>query len=95
MKIERTVFVPSGASRQDTAVVLVGTAREYGVDQRSILATASGFWITQALADLVFSEEPAEEPESPAEVEDEAPKKRATKKTSGDRAAKNTTPNEE
>lgn len=94
MKIERTVFVPSGASRQDTAVVLVGTAREYGVDQRSILATASGFWITQALADLVFSEAPDEE-ESPAEVEDEAPKKRATKKTSGDRAAKNTTPNEE
>lgn len=68
------VFVENGESRTETAVVLVGTASEYGLDRRSIQATDDGFFITEELARLVY-EDP--EPETPT-----------TKKTSGNRAAK-------
>lgn len=93
--IERTVFVPSGDSQRDTAVLLVGTAKEHGVDQRSILSTVGGFWITQNLSDLVFGEaEAAPEPEP--EPEPKTTRKRASsKKTSGNRAAKTSTPEKE
>lgn len=57
--INRTEFVPSDAagSRKETAVLLVGTAREYDIDQHSILAAQGGFWITADLARLVFEDE--------------------------------------
>lgn len=50
---ELSVFVPNGDSRQDTVVLLVGTADEFGVSQKSIKATRSGFYITEELADLL------------------------------------------
>lgn len=84
----RTVFVPESTmgSRQETAVLLVGTAREFGIDQHAIVSTQGGYWITEELAAIVYDEgdqieEPEPEPEPPA-------KKKATKKTSGNRAAK-------
>lgn len=57
--MKRTEFVPSNAagSRRETAVLLVGTAREYDIPQRSILAAQGGFWITPDLARLVFEDE--------------------------------------
>lgn len=86
----RDVFVPNGDSRRDTAIVLVGTAEEYGIDQRSIKTAPGGFHITSELADLVYGEvydEPEAEPESVPE--------RPAKKTSGNRAAKNSTTEKE
>ena len=68
-------FVPDGASRTDTAILLVGTATEFGISQRDIRATTGGFYISAALADVIYSE-----PE---------PVKKAPTKTSGNRAAKN------
>jgi hypothetical protein len=57
--INRTEFVPSNAagSRKETATLLVGTAREFDIDQHSILAAQGGFWITADLAALVFDDE--------------------------------------
>lgn len=52
----RDVFVPNGPSRKDTAIVLVGTADEYGIDQRSIKSVSGGFYITNELAELVYDE---------------------------------------
>lgn len=74
----RDVFVPNGDSRRETAIILVGTADEYNVDQRSIMATKGGFYITSELADFVY-DEPEPEPVKKAGT---------TKKTSGNRAAK-------
>ncbi len=83
---KHTVFVANDTvgSRKDTATLLVGTAREYNINQRSIRSTTSGYWITDELADLVFAEEPEPEP-TPA---------KAPTKTSGDRAAKKPTEKE-
>ena len=50
------MFVPNGKSRTETAILLVGTAREYGIDQREIRATATGFHISDRLAELVYPE---------------------------------------
>lgn len=66
--LERTEFIPANTagSRKETAVLLVGTATEYGLDQHSILAAQGGFWITAELADLAFEdsdEEVEAEPE--------------------------------
>lgn len=52
-------FIPDShaGSRKDTAVLLVGTAREFGIDQHSIKAVqGSGFRITQELADVLYHE---------------------------------------
>ena len=64
------MFVPNGASRQQTAILLVGTAEEHGISTRTIKCVSGGFLITEALHALVYSD---------------------TKKTSGNRAAKNST----
>lgn len=62
--LERTEFIPANTagSRKDTAVLLVGTATEYGLDQHSILAAQGGFWITPELADLAFEDDAAYDP---------------------------------
>lgn len=68
-----TAFVPNGDSRKETAILLVGTAREYGLDQRSVRMTSGGFYISDELAhilseemgedeDVVITEGPAPEP---------------------------------
>ena len=59
-----TAFVPNGDSRQETAILLVGTASEYGIDQREIRATSGGFYISDRLADLLVDED--SEASSPA-----------------------------
>lgn len=85
-----TRFVPNGSAlaatpdqpltRRDLAVVLVGSAEEYGFDQRSIRTTPNGFYVSDEQYKLLFEDG----------VEKPAPKRRArSTKTSGSRAAKN------
>lgn len=50
-------FVPNGASRRETAILLVGTAEEHGIDQRSIRATPSGFFVSEELADILWGDD--------------------------------------
>lgn len=68
--MQHPVFVPANkaGSRKDTAILLVGTAREFNISQHDIVSTSNGYRITQRLADVLQAE--------------------ATKKTSGNRAAK-------
>lgn len=82
--MRRPVFVPNGYSRRETAVLLVGTAEEFGLSQRGIAAVAGGFYITEELAGILVSE--ADSTAKPA---------KKNKKTSGDRAAKNNTTTKE
>lgn len=73
--MDLNVFVPNGDSREDTAVLLTGTAREYKIDQREIKATNGGFFISDRLADIVYDGEVPEEDEplDTSEVEPLAP----------------------
>ena len=82
--MKRSEFIPEDTmgSRRETAVLLVGTAREYGIPQRAILSASGGYWITKELADIIYDEADAN-----AEPEPE-PEPKASKKTSGNRAAK-------
>lgn len=97
-RFERTAFVPDVGQRKETAILLVGTAKEAGIDPRSIKMVQGGFWITEELADLVFedggAEAQTEEVQTAQDPEpEEKPKPKAKsskKKASGDRAAKNT-----
>ena len=88
--MEGEEFVPNGTgdySRSDLAILLIGTAQEFGIDKSSIRSTSTGFFIPQALADVLY-DDGDEEPEP-------APKKAtSTKKTSGNRAAKTGTDKE-
>lgn len=77
------VFVPHNGNRRDTAILLLGTAEEFGVPKSDVLAGGSGFYISQKLADVLYSET-EQEPEVPAK------RSRSRKKASGNRAAKNT-----
>lgn len=104
-----TAFVEStGADRRDTATILIGTAREAGLDDtQHVKSTTGGFYISDRLADILYDEDAEgdeevsgnqsdedEEPET--EEEPEAPKaRRRNKKASGDRAAKNDSNEEE
>lgn len=87
-------FVPETemGSRQDTAVLLVGTAREFGIDQHAIKSTHGGYWITDELAALVYDEAEEETEEIIAEVSGntKSTAKSSSKNASGNRAAKNT-----
>lgn len=69
---ETPYFVPNGDNQEETATLLVGTAAEYGLSQRSVRATVGGFKISEELADIVFSDEAGEvEAETAAEAEAE------------------------
>lgn len=99
-----TRFVPNGSAlaatpdqpltRRDLAVVLVGSAEEYGFDQRSIRTTPNGFYVSDEQYKLLF-EDGVETEAGPGAEAEPAPKKPAPKrrarstKTSGSRAAKN------
>ena len=72
-------FVPNGDSREETAVLLLGTAEEFGIDPRLVKATSGGFYIPSDLADIVFGEEPEDEK-----------KAGPNKKSSGNKAEKST-----
>lgn len=85
--MERNVFVPNGDSRKDTATLLVGTAEEFGLSQRSILVRPTGFYITEELADAVYGDEFQPEGDDTEQTEAEKPAPAPTK-TSGNRAAK-------
>lgn len=99
-----TAFVPDGDSRRDTAVLLIGTAREYQMDDaRVVRAVAGGFYISDELAELLYDED-EQEPEVSGNPETKAPaeapkasRKRSSskKKASGNRAAKNSTAEQE
>lgn len=97
-----TRFVPNGSAlaatpdqpltRRDLAVVLVGSAEEYGFDQRSIRTTPNGFYVSDEQYKLLFEDgvETEAGPGAEAAPEKPAPKRRArSTKTSGSRAAKN------
>lgn len=79
------VFVPNGESRKETAILLVGTAEEFGVSQNDVKASNGGFFITEALADILDG---AGQPDAVEPEAGEPEKTSTTKKTSGDRAAK-------
>lgn len=97
-----TAFVEStGADRRETAIILIGTARENDLDDaRHVRATTGGFYISDELADILYDEDADEGEEvsgnEPETEEPEAPKARKrNKKASGDRAAKNDSNEEE
>lgn len=46
-KTTHPYFVPDGESRQETAVLLVGTAAEYGIPKREVAAVQGGFRISE------------------------------------------------
>lgn len=52
-------FIPSNyaGSRQNTVILLVGTAREFGIDQHDIVLAGGGFRISDALADVLYDED--------------------------------------
>lgn len=97
-KTTHPYFVANGDSRQETAVLLVGTAREFGIDQRDIAAVPGGFRISEKMANVLYDEGQ----DTPAEVagQAEAPagessntsttsttKKKSTKKTASKRTS--------
>lgn len=59
-KTTHPFFIENGADRAQTATLLVGTADEFGIDQRDICAVQGGFRISAALADIL--NEPGAEP---------------------------------
>lgn len=75
-------FVADGESRHETAVLLIGTAQEHDIDPSLVKAVPGGFRIPETLADVLYSES-------------DKPKKGASKKASGNRAAKNDNSKEE
>ena len=77
-----TAFVPHDGDRKGTAIVLIGTARDAGLNDRyHVRLGQGGFYISDELADLLYDEQG--EGEEQPEQESGAPKK-----ASGNRAAK-------
>lgn len=72
-RMNYAAFVPQGEDRVETARLLVRTADEHGIDQRSIQSTHGGFNITEELAEVLYDEGVADEDETetPSETEDE------------------------
>lgn len=99
-------WVPNSTmdTRQDTATLLVGTASEHGMIVRHhVASTQGGFFITDALADVVFVDEDEDSgSESDGEVSGNGDTTEpevetatdTTPKTSGRKAAKTTPPQE-
>lgn len=58
------VFVPDGGSKRDTAVLLTGTAAEFGLPQRDIRVGNGGYWISERLAAFVYDEDDSETTET-------------------------------
>lgn len=90
---EDVYFVPNGDSRKETAILLVGTAEEFGLPQSDIRAVRGGFHITKALADKITEEDADAGDDAATDADDtateEKPSSRRTKKKpSGNRAAK-------
>jgi hypothetical protein len=80
-RVSQFIANDHAGSRKDTAVLLVGTAREFGINQRDIRTTTSGFYISDALATVLYDES-----QQDAVSGNET---KPAKKTSGNRAAKN------
>ena len=86
------VFVPNAGARHETAVALVKAAQDAGLPSDHIRAHPNGYYISEALADVVYAEpdeepEPEPEPVTPPQTPDEAPAATG-RKASGNRAAK-------
>ncbi len=77
----------------DTAVWLVGTMHEHGLDSHSVVRSDSGFWITPQLADILRGddEEPEAEPEVVEGPEVKKTRRNSKKNASGAGAEKNET----
>lgn len=50
------VAADAAGTRAETAALLVGTAREFGIDQHDIKRASNGYYITDALADVLDAE---------------------------------------
>lgn len=92
-------WVPNNTmdTRRDTAVLLVGTAKEHGlVVRHHVASTQGGFYITDTLADVLYDEDEDEDTEPVSGNGDDAgtataeATAEATTKTSGKQAAKTT-----
>lgn len=97
MSQRQSVFIPNDmmGSRKETATLLVGTAREFGIAQRDIASTFNGFFITPELEALIYDEGEDDEVADAGQVGETAGEIAAdlvtdTTETSGNRAAKNT-----
>lgn len=79
-------FVPADAvgTRSETAALLVGTAREFGISQHSIKRAGNGYYITNELADILEAEYAEDEVQEETEVETEV----SGNESSGNRASK-------
>lgn len=66
-------FVPNGENRRDTLTLLLGTAEEFGIDAHAVKSDSkhTGFYITQALADVLYEDGDAEEVEMVEAPDDE------------------------
>lgn len=63
-KTTHPYFVPNGDDRKQTAVLLVGTADEYGIDQREIRTARGGFRISENVANALGLDGAEPEPEA-------------------------------
>lgn len=99
-----SAFIPHQGDPQGTAQVLVQTARENEIDQRSIQAAQGGFNVTEELADVLYEvdysgddlddldDDPDAadpDPVDPDAESDKSDEGGKTTKTSGNRAEKN------
>lgn len=50
------LFIPNGDDRRETATLLVGTAKEYGLDTRLIRPVGSGFHVSPEVEEALRSE---------------------------------------
>lgn len=91
------VFIPNNfeGDRHRTAVLLVGTAREFNVPQREIASTMGGFYITSRLADILDEEAADSDEVDSGQIGETAEEIAADlvtdTNTSGNRAAKTNT----
>ena len=56
MRRPGNTFVPDGKSRRDTAVLLVGTAAEFGLSDQHVFAVQRGFYISDELVAVLYAE---------------------------------------
>lgn len=74
-KTSHPYFVAYGLDRETTAILLLGTAEEAGLDPRSVRSVKGGFRITQALSDVLAALDEGEaSPTEDAEPESSEPR---------------------
>lgn len=85
------MFVPNGHSREETAVLLLGSAAEFGFNPEVVKVVAGGFEVPDGLIEFIDEDDTPD----PADDSEDSPKTGRGKKTSGNRAAKTANPEKE